>query len=231
MRRSAIQRAVSGPSGRSRTSRFAQRAACGPAERSSPTTSLDRCVEILRDLVHEPDPERGLGVEALAGHEVTPRRAGADPRQREGGDDGRDDPELHFREGEDRVGRGDRDVGRSDEAGAPAESVALHARDDGRGTAVDRLEHRAQRVRVGDVLLVREVDGGAHPVDVGAGGEARPVPAEDDGARAADPDERLRELGDQRCVERVPPVGTCERDAEDVAVPFGAQVRGHEARA
>ncbi len=42
------------------------------------------------------------------------------------------------------------------------------------------------------------------------GGEARPVTAEDDGARAADPDERLRELGDQRCVERVPPVGTRE---------------------
>src|SRR5262249_32309960 len=38
VRRSATQRAVSGPSGRSRTSRLAQRAACGPAERSSPTT-------------------------------------------------------------------------------------------------------------------------------------------------------------------------------------------------
>ena len=94
--------------------------------------------------------------------------------------------------------------------GAAAESVALHARDDRRGAAVDRLEHRAQRVRVGDVLVVREVDGGAHPVDVGAGGEARPVTAEDDGARAADRDERLRELGDQRGVERVPPVGTRE---------------------
>ena len=188
---------------------------------------LDRCVEIFRDLVHEPDPERGLGSEALAGHEIAPRSTGADPRQREGGDDGRDDPELHLRESEDGVGGGDRDVGRRDESGASAESVALYARDDGGGTAVDRLEHRAQRVRVGDVLVVREVDGRTHPVDVGPGGEARPVTAEDDGTRAADRDERLCELADQRCVERVPPVGTRKRDAQDVAVPLGAEALGH----
>src|SRR5205085_3332064 len=40
---------------------------------------LDRRVEILRDLVHEADPARGLGVEPLAGHEVAARCCGADP--------------------------------------------------------------------------------------------------------------------------------------------------------
>src|SRR5262249_37690988 len=40
-------------------------------------------------------------------------------------------------------------------------------------------------------------------------------------------DERLRELGDERRVERVPPVGARERDAQDVAVPLGAEVLGH----
>ena len=39
------------------------------------------------------------------------------------------------------------------------------------------------------------------------GGEARSVAREHDGARTADADERLGELGDQRRVERVAPVG------------------------
>src|SRR5439155_17974485 len=34
--------------------------------------ALDRCVEIVDHLVHESDPERRRGVEALAGEEVTP---------------------------------------------------------------------------------------------------------------------------------------------------------------
>ena len=109
--------------------------------------------------------------------------------------------------------------------------MALDPRDDGRRAAVDRLEHRAQRIRVGHVLLVGDVDRGTHPVDVRAGREARSVTGEDDGTGATDADEGLRELRDQRRVEGVPPVGAGERDAEDVAVPLRAQVRGHEARA
>src|SRR3954468_20562805 len=34
---------------------------------------FDRSVKVLRDLVHEPDPQRGRGVEALAGEEVASR--------------------------------------------------------------------------------------------------------------------------------------------------------------
>ena len=53
---------------------------------------------------------------------------------------------------------GDRDVGAGDQAGAAAERVALDPRDDGSGTAVDRLEHRAERVRVGHVGVEVELD-------------------------------------------------------------------------
>ena len=49
VRRSAIRRAVSGPSGRSSTSRFACRAARGPAVRSSPT--IGRRVRLARSAV------------------------------------------------------------------------------------------------------------------------------------------------------------------------------------
>ncbi len=122
-----------------------------------------------------------------------------------------------------RVARRDRDVGRRDESRAAAERVALHARDHRRRTAVDRLEHPPQRVRIGDVLLVRETGGRAHPVDVRAGAEARPLAGENDRPRAADVDECLRELGDQLRVECVAPVRPRERDAQDRAVPLDGQ--------
>src|SRR5206468_1022502 len=92
---------------------------------------------------------------------------------------------------------------------------------------VDRLEHRAQRVCVGDVLLVGEVGGGTHPFDVGAGREARPFPRENDRADATDIDEGLCELGDDRGVERVAAVGPRQGNAEDVAVALGREVLSH----
>jgi hypothetical protein len=75
-------------------------------------------------------------------------------------------------------------------------------------------------VRVGHVLLVRKLDRGAHPVDVGAGGEALALAGEEDCPCAARIDERLRELCDQRRVECVPPVGPGQRDSEDRPVPL-----------
>ena len=152
--------------------------------------------------MHETDPEGRRRVEALARDEVAPGRARADLRQREGGDDGGDDPELDLREGEHGALVRDRDVRAGDEAGTAAECVPPDARHDRRGAAVDGLEHAAQRVRVGHVRVVVEVDGGAHPLDVGAGAEARPVAGQHDGAGLADVHERRRELGDQRRVER-----------------------------
>ena len=101
----------------------------------------------------------------------------------------------------------DRDVGAGDEPGAAAEGVALDPRDDGRGAAFDRLQHPAQGVGIGDVALVVEVDGRAHPLDVRACAEARAVTGQEHRAGLADVDECLGELGDQGCIEGVPALG------------------------
>ena len=72
-RLSAIRRAVSSSASGARASVFATRAASGPAVSSSPTTRSTARVEVVGELVDEPDPQRGRRVEALAGHEVPPR--------------------------------------------------------------------------------------------------------------------------------------------------------------
>ena len=179
---------------------------------------LDRSVEVGVDLVDEPDPVRRGGVEALTGDEVAPRPARADLRERERRDHRGDDPELHLGEGEDGSRLRNGDVGAGDEAGAAPERVSLHAGEDRSGAAVDRLEHAAECVRVGDVRVEVQLDGGAHPLDVGAGAEARPVACEQHRARLADVDERLGQLCDQLGVEGVSRLGPRQRDPEQVVV-------------
>src|SRR5437763_11098829 len=71
--------------------------ACAPQLAEQP---LDGCVQSLGDLVDEPDPPRGLGVEAIPGGGVAPRGARADLGERERGDDRGDDPQLDLRERE-----------------------------------------------------------------------------------------------------------------------------------
>ena len=139
-------------------------------------------------------------------------------------------PSFTFREREDGVARRDRDVGRGDEARATAERVPLHTRDDRCGAHVDRLEHSPQRVRVGDVLLVRQVDRRAHPVDIGSRREALALACEQHCASAADVDERLCELADQRCIERVVAVWARQGDPQEIAVTLDQEVR-HRRRA
>jgi Bacteriocin-protection, YdeI or OmpD-Associated/Domain of unknown function (DUF1905) len=186
----------------------------------------ERIVQVLGDLVSQPDPQRRLGVEALSRHEVATGGALADLPQRERRDDRRDDSQLHLGEGERRPRVRERDVAARDEADPAAERVSVDDCHDRGAATVDRLEHPPERVGVGDVRLDVEVGRGSHPLDVGAGAEARPVAAQHDGAGAADVDERLRELGDQRGVERVAALGARERDAEHVSVPIDAE-RAH----
>ena len=108
--------------------------------------------------MHEPDAQRRGRVEALPGDEVAARSALADLAEHVRGDHGGSDPELHLGEPE----RGplvcDRDVGDGDEACAAPQRVAVDDRGHRRRARVDRVEHPPQRVRVGDVLVVREVD-------------------------------------------------------------------------
>ena len=178
-----------------------------------------RLVGVLGDLVHEPDPECDVGAEALPREEVAPGR-GAELREDEGGDHRRDDPEVDLREAEHGLRMSDRDVRARDEPRAAAERVSLNDADHGSRAGVDRLEHAEEAHRILDVLVVGEVDRGALPLDVGTGAEAGAVPGEHDGARVPDARERLGQLGDERGVERVPPIGAGQRDAQDRAVAF-----------
>ena len=112
---------------------------------------------------------------------------------------------------------------------AAAERVALHARDDRRRAGVDRLEHLPQPPRVVDVLLVAELDRGAHPLDVGAGAEALALAREHDRARAS-PTSANASVSSAISVgvEGVAPLGPRQRDAEDVAVR-STRSAGHRA--
>ena len=198
----------------------------GAAREQVSENCVDPLVEVpVRDLAHEPDPEGDVGPEPLAGEEVAARVC-PDPRQHEGRDDRGHDAEPDLCEAKDRLGVGDDDVRARDEPAAATERVAVHARNDRSGAAVDRLAHRVEPKRVGDVLLVAQVDGGALPLDVGAGAERLALSGQDDRPCVADVGERLGQLGDQGGVERVPTLGTGERDAEDTAISFDSE-RAH----
>ena len=188
--------------------------------------SLQGRIEVVGDLVDEPDRQRGRGIEALARDEVPAGGALADLAQRERGDHGRDDPELHLGEREHRPRLRDHDVAARDKTDPAAEGVALDEGDDGGGAAVDGLEHAPHGIRIGDVRLDVEIGRGAHPIDVGARAEAGPVAGEHDGAARAYVDERLGELGDQGRIERVACLGLRERDAKDVVLSLDAK-RAH----
>ena len=224
-RRPAATSVVASSRGPSRTSRFAARAASGPAEASSPSTRSTAASGSVGDLVHEPDPERRLGVEALAGEEVA-RRAAAPIRGSTNGEmTAGMIPSFTSEKPKTASVAAMRDVGARDEPGAAAEHVAVRARDHRRGAAVDRLDHPVEAERVLDVLLVRQVDRRALPLDVGARAERRAFAGEHDGARVADVRERLGELADQLRVEGVAPLRLRERHAQHCSVALDPQAR------
>ena len=176
--------------------------------------------------MHESDPEGGLGVEALARDEEPPGGTRTDLREHERRDDRGDDAELHLGEAELRGGCGNRDVRTRSEAGAAAEGGAVDARDDRCGAAVYGLQHAPEQHGVRDVLLVRVVDGRAHPVDVGTRAERGSFAREHDHAGIAHVGEGLVQLLDERGVERVSTLGPRQRDPEDPAVSLAAK-RAH----
>ena len=143
---------------------------------------LDRRVEIVGDLVHEPDAQRGLRVEALAGDEVAPRRARADLRERERRDDRRDDPELHLRERERASGAATAMSAHATSPAPPPSAWPCTRATTGAGQPSIASSICRSALRVGDVLLVARARPSAHPLDVGAGGEARALAGEHDRA-------------------------------------------------
>ncbi len=109
----------------------------------------------------------------------------------------------------------------------PPSAYPWTAQTTGAGQRVDCLQHAVQAHRVLDVRLVVEVDRRPLPFHVGAGAERRPLAREDDRARVADVRERVRELCDERGVERVAPLGARKRHVENLSVPLHSQ-RAHE---
>ena len=99
----------------------------------------------------------------------------------------------------------------------------MHPRDHRCGTAVDGLAHPVQPHRVLDVLVEREVDRGALPLDVGACAEALALAGQHHRACVPGLGERFGQLRDQLRVEGVAALGARQRDAQHVSVPFTAQ--------
>jgi dihydrodipicolinate synthase/N-acetylneuraminate lyase len=176
--------------------------------------------------VRQPEPERHLRPEPLAGEEVAARGTRPDFAEDKGRDNCRDDSEPHLREAEDGVLAGYGDVGAGDETGTAAERVALDTRDDRRRAGIHALEHAVETHGILDVLLEREVDGGSLPVHVGSSAEARAFAREDDGARVANISEGVSKLADEGGVEGVPPLGPRQRDPKDRSVTLDLE-RAH----
>src|SRR5919204_2602799 len=187
--------------------------------------ALHGAVELVRELVHETDPQRNRRVEPLTRQEQPSRGAGPDLGEDERRDHRRDDSEAYLREAEGRVARCDCDVRAGDEAGAAAERVALHAGDDRRRARVDGGEHPVQPERVLDVLLEAEVDRGALPLDVRAGAEALAFSREHDRARIAHVREGVPQLADHLRVEGIAPLRPRDRDMENIALALDTHPR------
>ena len=115
---------------------------------------------------------------------------------------------------------GDDQVGDGAQAHPATERRAVDAGDDRHGTGVDRLEHVGHGHRVLLVAFGVERHRRAHPGDVRAGAERRPVAGQHDRpelrrAVAGEEGERRPELGDEGRVEGVVDLGPAERDARD----------------
>ena len=168
----------------SRTMALAARAAVGPEDRTSPTaastaassaaspstTSWTRPIRWARTASNRRPP----GNSARAW--VSPILATTNGAMTAGRM-----PEAGLGEPEPRAALGDDQVRHRAQAHPAAEGRALDPRDDRHRARVDRLEHVGHGHRVLLVALDVERHRRAHPGDVGAGAERRPVAGQDDG--------------------------------------------------
>ena len=134
----------------------------------------DRRVErfFLDDVVDQADAESLRHVELLAGEHVAMRVALADRGDHVGTDHGRDDAELHFRQPESGVARGDGDVAGGDQPDAAAAHRAAHAGNGRFPELVERIKHAGSLLCGFEVLLRRECRTFLHVLNVRSGAEA-----------------------------------------------------------
>ena len=177
--------------------------------------------------MHEAHAQRVRGAEALGRQEIPPRLPRADRFDDVGTDRCRNQPELRLGQCERRLGDGNRDVGCGNQSDAAAIRRAVHAGDRRLRQRMQRAQHRGERRRVVQVLLVAERRHALHPVEIGAGTEAATRARENHDADVAivvECDERLRQLRNQRLVERVVDFGPVQRDRRDT-VAHGERAR------
>ncbi len=151
----------------------------------------------------------------------------ADLAHHEGRDDSRRDAQARLGKAEAHVVGGDGDVADRDKARAAAQSGAVNAADDGVPAVVYGAEHVGHAQRVVDVVVVAEVQTGAHPVEVGSGAEARAVAAQHHRAHAVvrvQQREDIAQLGDEPLVEGVVDLGASEHDIGSNTAPHEPQV-------
>jgi hypothetical protein len=137
-----------------------------------------------------------------------------------------------------RASLGDHQVAHRAKAHPAPERRPVDAGDDRVGACVDDIEHLGQLHCVLLVRLAVELERSAHPVHVRPGREARTRTGQDDdpkrvGRLASERPEGLRQLMDQRGVERVVDLGSVERDpADDPGRPgtLDEQGFGHRGR-
>ncbi len=219
----------------SRTIALAARVAVGPGSQQVRDRRVDGSVERLLafdDLVDQPDPGRPSCVEAAAAREERPGVGLADLGDDERADDRWQDPQPRLGEAEARPGLGDDHVGNGQQPHPATQRRAVDAGDDRHRAGVDGLEHVGHRHRVLFVALGVQRHRGAHPVEVGAGAEGRPVAGQDHRSKlrrrlAGERRERGPEIADEGRVEGVVDVRAGQRHAgDDIARPGTHEPQG-----
>ena len=182
--------------------------------------------------MHKTDAVRLLGGKAFCGQKVALRSTRAHGADHVGADGGGDQADLHLREAKLGAVHTHGHVAGGHQAHAAGVHVALNAGDGRLGTLGDGLQHLRQLARVAQVLFVRVIGHGAHPVQIATGAKRGALSGQDHHthiAALAHIDKGLVQLGDEIVVESVAHLGAVQGDARDLMVDAQGQGGTHRA--
>ncbi len=170
--------------------------------------ALDRLVDAFRfdQLVYQADPQRGLGIEMLAGGKPAAGLARADRVDHVGGNHRRQQAQPAFGQPEAGGGAGNGDVAAGDQAHPATEGGALDPCDGGLGQLVQGAHQPRQRQRILAVVFLAGGGHAAHPLHVRARRKRRALAGQyhrTDLFVTAGRLQRCGELGDQGRIEGV----------------------------
>jgi hypothetical protein len=169
----------------------------------------------LAQLVHQTQPQRVVGGDALARESITPERPMSDGADHERHDAERRHADPQLRNREERRAGGDRHVAAGDEPRAATDRAAFDHGDSGFGQAVENREHVAYRIFGGLRLGLR-----ARPArgEVGTGAEMSAGAAQNHDPHAVIRAQRLElvaQLIEHGLVERIAALRPVERHGRD----------------